>query len=275
MIRSAETVALTALLFAVLSACSDSTGLSSRDMERIGGGISFGIIETYRFYPSGVGEPELTLSIETNRLFGCANYTLDLDMKVEGEAISVAFLGVNEPDYCLTSTGPAYAYLPLPALGGDLSLSFSFSGKTDLYQASISDQSIEIAPRKGRFSQRQEERLWRYPPRSFALVCDAEVWGEEVCSSFRSLLLTEINLVEISFPEGGKNPYPTDTKEAGRNWRAWYFQLGQEEDFLLVNQVFCSFVSTRPDLAAYLLSWKNERVRSWVPSSCPAGPGTG
>jgi hypothetical protein len=38
-----------------------------------------------------------------------------------------------------------------------------------------------------------------------------------------------------------------------------------------VRQVFCSFVSSHPDVNAYLSSWKNELVVSWASSQCSSG----
>lgn len=249
--------------------CLDSTGLSHGDLERIGGGVSFGIIETYRFHESGVGEPELALFLETEESYGCVNYSLDLDLEMDEGDVSVTLFGVNEPEMCLTAIGPAFSYLPLPVSEGDLTLHFHFAGQRDFFQASISEVSIATSPRNGQFTRRQEALLWRYPPRSFALVCDAERWGEEVCTELKASLQTAMDLSEVSFSGEGRNPYPTDSEEAGRDWRASYFRLGGEADFSDVRQAFCSFVSARYDLPAYLLSWRNERVRSWVPDHCP------
>jgi len=268
MIRTAVLV-FWAASSACMLGCLDSTGLSHEDLERIGGGVSFGIIETYRFHESGIGEPELALFLVTEESYGCVNYSLDLDLEIDEGDVYVALFGVNEPEMCLTAIGPAFAYLPLPELEGDLTLQFSFAGEMDLFQASISQVSIRIDPLNGQFTRRQEELLWRYPPRSFALVCDAEGLGEAACTELEASLLTEMDLSEISFSGEGKNPYPTDAEEAGRDWRASYFQLVGEEDFSDVRQAFCSFVSSHHDLPAYLLSWRNERIRSWVPDHCP------
>jgi hypothetical protein len=251
--------------------CTDSTGLSSGEMAKIGGGVSFGIVETHRFHDNAMGEPELALFLETEEPFGCVNYTLDIDVEAEGQDIFVTLHGVSEPDVCLTAIGPALSYTPLPLSDGVYTLHFSYSGERESYQVSISDQSIDVSPAKGEFTRRQDERLWRYPERSFALVCDVEESGADVCTSLKSLLVSQIDLSEIWFSDEGRNPYPPDGEEAGHDWRGSYFQLAQGEEFPLVRQVFCSFVSSHPDVNAYLSSWKNELVVSWASSQCSSG----
>lgn len=260
--------ALWALLLSGFTGCSDSTGLSSREMGKIGGGVSFGIVETHRFHESEIGEPELALYLKTEEPFGCVNYSLDLDVEIEGQDLFVTLRGVIEPDVCLTAIGPAISYTRLPISEGEYTLHFSYSGERDSYQISISSQSVDISPANGEFTRRQEERLWRYPDRSFALVCDVEQSGEEACTSLKSLLLSEIDLSELWFSGEGRIPFPSQADEVGHEWRASYFQLAHDEDFSLVRQAFCSFVSPLPEVAAYLSSWRNELVFSWAPSHC-------
>jgi hypothetical protein len=266
-IRTARHFPWAAVAILSFYGCSGSTGLTALDLERIGGGLSFSIVETHRYLENGIGGPELALYVETDRWYGCVNYSIDADLKVHGSDIVLTVFGVRVPEGCLTATGPAYSYYPLPALFGELDLSISFEGVVDGFSALISDLAIEVSPKEGRFSQRIENRIWRYPPNSFASVCDAEGSGEEPCTELNTLLMNGIDLSEISFPAVGKIPYPTNRKEAGRDWRVSYFRLNRDEDFPLVKTAFCSFALSKYGFSGYLLSWKNERIRSWA--NCP------
>lgn len=59
---------------------------------------------------------KLELKCETDKSYGCCNYTILHSLSVSGSNIEINFTGIYQPDMCLTSFGPATTSVDLSSL---------------------------------------------------------------------------------------------------------------------------------------------------------------
>lgn len=107
-------------------------------------------------------KPEMILSIETEKIYPCSNWSIVSQAWVEGDKIGVDIMGIYIPSICLTALGPATFKTVLDIPEGEYSLYFSYSGITDRYGLSITDSLIRVIGDSGQFTKPGFTMFQRY-----------------------------------------------------------------------------------------------------------------
>jgi len=114
------------LIFIFLS-CDNS---DYENLEPIEGNIIFNIQEGYRNLES-ISEPDIMLSMATEKIYPCFNWSVISETTIQGNKISINILGIYVPEMCLTALGPAESVLFLDISEGEYSLYFPEDKKHD------------------------------------------------------------------------------------------------------------------------------------------------
>ena len=98
--------------------------------------------------------PQIVLIVETTKVYPCFNYSLEAALQVADHLLRVLVTeNVHAPEeICLTAIGPAQYRAVLPVTVGRYTLEFVRNGVTDLYEVTISDSAIFIAPLRSSFT---------------------------------------------------------------------------------------------------------------------------
>jgi len=97
-------ISLLIVLLALSSSASTSSALDK--LQPIHGGIQFTLAERPPG-PESADVPMMYLSMHTDEIYGCCNYSLVQETVVGSEELSVKLKGIYMPDICLTAPGPA------------------------------------------------------------------------------------------------------------------------------------------------------------------------
>ncbi len=231
--------------------------------EPLEGGLVFHLQELHDFSYTRVGEPVVALFIETEKHYPSISYDLRGSIRRQGNTIRIDVSGVAPCDMCLGAVGPAQRKEMLPLTEGEYPLAITYRGHTDRYLVSVSPEAIEVSRESASFTTPRFERFWRYPPNSFAYLCDA-AGQEEACGEFREILHANLALQPLSFPPGGEIPYPGPYSAYGLDWRAEYYRYASAADFAKAGELLRTFIASRPGVRLYLMNWRNEQYRSWL-----------
>jgi hypothetical protein len=266
LIMSREPVALSfVLFFIVFWGCGIiESGESLRPIE---GKINFRVEEGYESYNS-VSEPKVMLTMSTEKIYGCFNYTIQSRISILGNIILVDVSGIFMPEVCFTALGPARSRSVLPISPGQYSLRFSWNGKKDRYALTLTDSSIAIAQQEANFTNPTADLFWRYPQSSFAYLCGALVETSWICDDFLDTLRSEISLEEFRFPEFGVIPYADSSNGHYYNMPAKYFIYNSEEDFDKAGDLLKAYAKrvtkNYSGVGLSLINWKNLQYLSWL-----------
>ena len=248
----------------VVAAC-DRVGPAEPEAERVApGDLVLAVREIHGFGNTSVGEPEVGLFLNTERVYPCFNYFLDATTDVQERTITVRVSDVIVPVICLAAFGPAMYRTSLPVTDGVYTLRIVNGLATDEFVLEVTAAAVELRRQTASFTRLSLDRAWRYPHQSFATVCNAAEGGEARCEEFRAAVLTAVPLERFEFGEGGEVPYPQSFSNHGQDWRAEYYRYAAEEDFAGVGAVVQSFAARYPGVWLYVVNWRNEAYRSWV-----------
>jgi len=229
--------------------------------------IIFSVQEGYQDHNS-ISEPSIMLSMATEKIYGCCNYTIMSEVSVEGKVISIGLSGIYAPEICLTALGPATSLSFLDISNGEYSLCFSYRGIADRYVLTVTDSSIEITKDVSQFTNPKFKLFWRYPPNSLAYLCGTTTETSWICEDFLDTLLSEIDLEEFQFPDSGEIPYPRSSMGHYYDMPAKYFFYDRDEDFDKAGEILKSYtqdvIIEYSDVGISLISWKNKRFLSWL-----------
>ncbi len=240
----------------------------SEESKPIEGNIIFSVKEGYRDY-SSISEPSIMLSMVTEKIYPCCNWSIICDVIVDGNIVSVDFLGIYIPEICLTALGPAHytSFLDIPE--GEYSLYFTYKGVVDAYVLTVTDSSIKISGNVSpEFTKPKFYQFWRYPPNSLVYLCGTTTETSWICEDFLDTLLSEVNLEQFQFPNSGKIPYPCSSDGHYYDMPAKYFFYEKDEDFDKAGKILESY--TQNIIAHYsgigisLINWKNKEYLSWL-----------
>lgn len=209
---------------------------SRYELRPLEGKIVFSITEGYENYESPA-KPRMVLSMQTEKIYGCYNYTIESRVSRFGNDISVIISGIFVPEGCLDALGPArfMSFLDFPV--GKSMLGFYYRGDMDIYEVDISDSSIKIVRKESKFTESKFPLVWRYPPNSFVYLCGTTTNTNWACEDFLDTLLSAVVLEEFQFPDSGQIPYPTSACGYQYDMPAKYFLYEKEEDFDKAGQV--------------------------------------
>lgn len=264
LMRSFEPLRFAAMVLPVLLIAAAGCGQLATDPAPVEGGLVLHVREIHDFTFSRVGTPDIALFIESEREYNCANYRLDSELDVKGQEISLSIRGIRTPEICLAALGPAQFKTFLPGAEGEYSLRISHGGRTDRYTLSITREAITLQREHASFTRTAYGRFWRYPPLSFAYICDSAGAHREACDRFRGVLREQLAIEPFSFPAGGEIPYPQSESGWGREWRAEYYRYPREEEYLRAGELLRSFIAENPGVMLSVMNWQNLSFRSWL-----------
>jgi len=233
----------------------------------IKGKIFFKVVEGHR-EPYCDCEPEIILSMWTEEIFGCCNFHIESEMLRMGNNITINLLGIYMPSVCLTALGPASSseFLDLPE--GVYSLNFVHRFDLDRYDLIVSDSSLEVIRKNARFTEPEVEVFWRYPPNSFVYFCGTLTETSWICQDFLNILLSEVNLQEIYFPDFGEACYPRSSMGHYYDMPARYFLYESEEDFDRAGEVLEAYthavIENYSGVSLSFMNWKDKHYASWL-----------
>ena len=237
------------------------------NLEPIEGNIIFNIQEGYRNLYS-ISEPDIMLSMATEKIYPCFNWSIISEATIQGNKISINILGIYVPEMCLTALGPAESILFLDIPEGEYSLYFSYENVTDSYVLTITDSCIKITEDVSQFTKPKFKLFWRYPHNSFACLCGTTNENSWICEDFLDTLLSKIHLEEFQFPDSGEIPYPRSSMGHHYDMPAKYFFYKKDGDFDKAGEILKSY--TQNVIAQYsgvgisLINWKNKKYLSWL-----------
>lgn len=256
------------LLFVLFAACF-FVSCSTRTLESIEGRIMFQVWEDYTQYDCNC-EPSLVLSMETEKIYPCCNYTIKSEIKRSGSTITVKFLGIHMPEVCLTALGPAASKHFLDLREGIYSLIFVNGFAVNTYLLNVKPDVIEVGSMMpiSHFTEPKIRIYWRYPRNSFVYLCGTMTETAWICSDFLSLLLKEIDLEEFQFPDYGEICYPRSSEGHYNDMPAKYFIYKSEADFDKAGEILKSYaksvLSHYSGVGLSLTNWKNKFYYSWL-----------
>jgi len=247
----------------LLAACAQKN-ITTRE-----GRFFFAVSEAYPGGKEGI-EPSLFLSMETEKIYPCCNYSIETFFQRLGSLLSVNVRGIYKPDICLTALGPAFWGDFLKLEEGVYSLEFLDGFQKSVFELTVAQDSVTVADTSGAgggFALPKYTVFWRYPRNSFALLCgtmDDTAW---IYEDFLSRLRAAVELQEIEFPAFGELGYPRAPQGHHVNHPARFFSYAEESDFQAAGEVLRAYVRDvigQPlGVSIWLLNWKNESFRSW------------
>ncbi len=250
----------------LLFLCCDIFDSSEKELKPIEGNITFGIQEGYQVHDA-ISKPSIMLSMVTEKIYPCFNWSIISRIRVKNNEISIDFLGIYLPEVCATAVGPAKSTSFVDISEGEYLLYLSYKDITDRYVLILTDSSIEITEDTSQFTKPKLKLFWRYPANSFAYLCGTTTETSWICEDLLDTLLSEINLEEFQFPDSGEIPYPCSSMGHYYDMPAKYFFYEKDEDFDKAGEILKSYtqnvIKQRLGIGISLISWKNKRYLSW------------
>lgn len=243
--------------------CSQESG----NLAPIEGRILFKVHEGHK-ESNGNLEPGIMLSMKTEKIYSCCNFSITSEILKVGNHIGVRLLGINMPSVCLTALGPAVSNEFLDISRGVYSLDFFYGFLKDSYELIVTDSSIEVINAIPEFTEPEFKVFWRYPPNSFVYLCGTTTETSWICQDFLNVLLSEIDLNEFHFPDYGEICYPRSSMGHYYDMPARYFIYDKEEDFARAGQILeayaISVLVNYSGVGLSLVNWKGEFFYSWL-----------
>ena len=205
-----------------------------------------------------VGPATLYLNLRTQEIYGCVNYSIDHDLSFEGGVLTIRLKEASIGDICLTATGPASLLLELPTTTTQLVL--QSGDETNVYDMSITAESVSFTAVNTSFSRLEESIFNRYPENSFALVCGTYNERPNFCAELKNHLMANApSLEEFSF---GPGVVPYGYSDG--NWinvPSSYFYYNNENDYQQAGQLFQDYINQNAvpneGISARLEGWNN------------------
>ncbi|MEX2640123.1 MAG: hypothetical protein WD266_05530 [Balneolales bacterium] len=247
-----------ALLFIIplmLMGCNlnDNDGDETSDLE---GAVNILIAEGHMEQ----GEPSIVVYHETEETQPCANTEIINDFEVSGEMITSSLEGILEPETCTTPGQPAVSQNFINLDNGDYLLEISHRDNTDMYNVTVSPDSITLEEQQSSFTNTLFEVSWRYPPNSFAILCGTLDGNATPCNDFVDALNNNMDLEEVTFPDHGFTPYPASTTGFEYDAPGQYFIYNDAGDFdeigTLLQEYDVQEQAAASGFAIFLVNWE-------------------
>ena len=232
------------------------------------GGVRFTLREGYpSYYEAGL--PRIVLELETEKIYPCANFSIDACSRFAGGALSVDIQGIRlGGPVCFGSMEPASARLFLDLPPGSYAFLLSGASLTDRYAVTVTDSPIVVDSLHTEFTRSEAHAFWRYPRNSFAYLCGTTNETSAICDDFLARLRGAVPLREVRFPATGLAPYPSSSAGHWHDAPARYFVYPDDAAFALAGRTLATYtrdvIAGRQGIGIELLSWKNERHLSWL-----------
>lgn len=215
-----------------------------------------------QIYPDNPTPPQIYISIYTAKDYPNSGYSLSRYVDVSAGNIEFRFAGVLHYFGMWPSFGPAITSQSFSISNGDYTLRIKYQFEEDVYHLKVTDEYIRLTPTDTSFTELRYELFWRYVPRSFAYICDANAEMSYLCNDFSDTLLSEIDLEEFYYPESGRIPYE-------RTWndkQVRYFTYESESDYDHAVEILEAFTHNHimeREIRITLRNWMNERYGSY------------
>ena len=256
------------ILVVLFSLSCDLLDPSSGKMLPLEGNVNFFISEEHWIIEDGnisfgfETEPRIALSMRTEKIYMCGNYTIEAAMSVAGDDIFIDISGIIAPDICYCGCDVARAFIPLDIREGVHRLHISYGIVSDSYIFTVMPALVTVREEVSRFTAADCEIYWRYPQHSFASSCRMTGGISSICDDFFTMLTDEIALEEFRFPEYGQSPYYfyPDEERAVK-----FFLYENDEDFDRAGEILNehkSDIEERP-MQPRLHQYINIRLRNW------------
>jgi hypothetical protein len=256
-----------AVIYLLQLSCATDFGTGLGANSPIDGRVKISVFEGYPL--SGQpGEPMMLLSLQTERIYGCFNFSILADLDVQPGVITVRLKGIFEPEICLTALGPATCTKTLPLSPGTYKLVVINGSAYDNHTLEVTATSIRLRSGSSLVSVVSSPLVWRIPVRSFAYACGTTVQTAWMCQSFKDSLLKIPFIGEFTFPDSGKIPYPTAADGYWHNEPAKYFLYATEADYdsagAMLKRYTQQVIGNTQGIGLYLVNWRNTSFMSWV-----------
>ncbi len=238
------------------------------------GRILFAVREAYPFGQEGV-EPTIVLDLETEKIYGCCNFSIESAFRRIGNRLLVGIEGIYMPELCLTALGPAYSSRELVLEPGSYTLEISDGPLRSEFLIDVTDEALSVttaASAAGLQSPGLAAPLftswWRYPRNSFVYLCGTTEELAWVYDDFLSRLRAAAGLREIEFPAQGELGYPRAPQGYHVDHPARYFVYDDEGRFAAAGAALEAYVrdviGQMSGTSIWLRDWKNRSYRSWM-----------
>lgn len=238
------------------------------------GRILFAVREAYPFGQEGV-EPTIVLDLETEKIYGCCNYSIESAFRRIGNRLLVGIEGIYMPELCLTALGPAYASRELVLEAGSYTLEISDGPLRSEFLVEVTDDALSVtaaAPATGLLlpglAAPKFSSWWRYPRNSFVYLCGTTEELAWVYEDFLSRLGAAAGLREIEFSAQGELGYPRAPQGHHVDHPARYFVYEDEGRFAAAGAALEAYVrdviGQMSGTSIWLRDWKNRSYRSWM-----------
>lgn len=233
----------------------------------IEGNIIFKVLEGHK-EPHCNCIPGIMLYMETEKIYGCYNFSIMSEILQTGNNLTVKLLGIYIPDICLTALGPArskkFLYIPR----GQYTLNFLHEFAVDRYVLIITDSAIKVFKVDSIITNPEFEVFWRYPPNSFAYICGTTPETSWIYQDFIDTLSSEIDLEEFQFPAYGQICYPSSSQGHHQDMPARYFLYNNEGDFdkacKILKRYYQRVIVNYSGVGINLINWMDKSYYSWL-----------
>jgi hypothetical protein len=241
-----------------------ASGCKVAPVPAIGGTVELYPVETYPDY-NAVSAPQLKLRFQTAEIFGCSNYSLATNTCVTGDECVVRIDSITHPRVCLTSLGPASAYILLPENVRMLKL--MNGNATDTYEIATTVEKISVNKVSATFSDIRYPETNRFLANTFGFVCGTNTNNTGFCDNFAQILADSAAVTEFQYPAGRK-PFPDSSSGHWRNHATRFFRYTSLAQFERAGILLLNF--TKKNLrngdgaSLSLISWDNRLYASWL-----------
>lgn len=206
--------------------------------------------------------------MQTEKIYGCYNYGIACNYRIEDRKIFVNINGIAKPSVCATALGPANARIKLGYIAGVYEMEFKSENFTDKYNLLISDSLIILDGRGTPNTNPSTFFMYRYPKNSFAYLCGTLLSDSSLCSKFIDTLQSVISITEFHFSDIAEIPYPNSSQGHYYDADARFFYYQNGSDFEKIREVMKSFKQSYfPDnygTGLSVISWMNKKIYSWM-----------
>src|SRR3989338_6926689 len=109
--------------------------------EELEGSVKLSISERFTEERDG---GHISLNLATEKIYGCYNFQLNSNVKIQGNIIIVEIKNVFKPEMCLEALGPAKFSKNLGKIEGDYQLTMKYKDEEDKYNLKITKEDIKI-----------------------------------------------------------------------------------------------------------------------------------
>lgn len=252
------------ITFFLISSC-DVIEVDNSSIYPLDSKIIFKVVESYDNYDS-VSTPQFYVELKTEKEYGCFNYSIPAEIKVEEKSIVIEILGIYKPDVCLAAIGPARTRIKLAQLSGFYEINITNNNFSDKYNLLVTDSLIIIDGKETTDTKPSINFLWRYPENSFVFLCGTTLSDSSLCGSFIDTLQSAVKLREFHFSDFAEIPYPTASQGYYYDANARYFYYESEEEFDKIEDVMRRFkyryFPNDDGIGLTIINWMNKKIYS-------------